>query len=146
MKKNVYVIFRLGAPSLLKLDVDAILHLASEDEDLVGTPIPFGLVSLFKTELSADDIKQRYLDTAKELDDHVPIIIWDLLSDSAAYDFRDFPNVIDMFNQFTEYHGINKNVINVVLDLDEILDKISRTGIDSLTDRELSLLKDASKE
>ena len=150
MKKKTYFVFRLGLPEILSIDQIALGQISYNDNDLVGASLPFGLLSLINTDLSADEIVDRYKSAAGELHDHAPVIVWAFDDPNSGMDLSDYTNVSDMISDFIEMHDLDtptKNDIETTpLDLDSILDKISREGMDSLTASELSHLKNASNQ
>ena len=148
---KIYCILRLGVERICTIDAVALGEMAEGDgENIIGAGLPFGLVSIIKTTNSAADIKDSYMRAAELENDHAPVIVFDLGSKDVAFDLKDFPQVQDVIDEFMSVQGrstlFKSNVKNDIsnLTLDGVLDKITREGMESLTDVELDLLKNES--
>ncbi len=156
-KKNldtVYGIIRLGISELCEIDTLAMTSIIDPGvHDIIGVGTPFGLFSIVNTSASAEYIKNEYLKVSKKLNDHAPVIVWDLDSPSSDFDLRDFPQIEETIDEFYKRYN-NKDYIPFsdleedevepeAETIDEVLDKISREGMSSLSDTELDLLKNA---
>jgi hypothetical protein len=147
MKKPIFIL-RLGIASIIDLDINAIGHLQDELKDIARCFLPFGMLAIVNTDLSPREIKELYVEQAEILDDHAPVIVWDPASTSAAFSLIDFPIVQDMMNEWEAYHDVD--IIPVKNDmcnmtLDELIDKVGRTGRESLTPLEFARLEMLSK-
>ena len=149
MKKPMFIL-RFGAERLLDLDRQALGHLQDELEDIAGCVLPFGILTIIMTDQSPTQLKDLYVNAARELDDHAPVVVWDPKSDLVVMDLRDFPQVSQMINAFEEHHDLKvspekNNIDSCNLSLDELIDKVGRTGRDSLTPIEFARLEMLSK-
>ena len=143
-------ILRFGAERLLDLDRQALGHLQDELEDIAGCVLPFGILTIIMTDQSPTQLKDLYVNAARELDDHAPVVAWDPNSDRVVMDLKDFPQVKQVMETFEEFHDLTltpekNNIESCNLSLDELIDKVGRTGRDSLTPIEFARLKELSK-
>lgn len=149
MKKPIFIL-RLGVDRLIDLDKLALGHLQEELEDIAGCVLPIGILTLMMTDQTITQLKDLYLGAADELDDHAPIVVWDPTSDKVVMDLRDFPQVKDMVTAFESHHEVTifpdrNNIDSCNLSLDELIDKVGRTGRESLTPIEFARLEMLSK-
>ena len=149
MKTPIFIL-RIGTSELLEVDRDVIGHLQEEIEDAVGCALPFGILTIVSTDKSASELRDLYMDAANKLDDNAPVIIWDPSSDSVAINLSDYPQVRSVIEAFEEHNGpILPNPINNILShdlsLDDLIDKVGRTGRGSLTSVEFARLEKLSK-
>lgn len=159
-KKNsdrIYGIIRLGISELCEIDALAMNSIIEPGvHDIIGVGTPFGLFSIVNTDYSAEYIKNEYVKFSKKLNDHAPVIVWDLDSSSSDFDLRDFPQIKETIDEFYKRYN-NKDYIPFsdleedevepeAETVDEVLDKISRGGMSSLSEAELDLLKNASNK
>lgn len=149
MKKPIFIL-RFGVERLIDLDKLALGHLQEELEDIAGCVLPFGILTLMMTDHTVAQLKDLYVNAADELADHAPIVAWDPASDRVVMDLRDFPQVKDMVAAFESHHKVNifpdrNNIESCTMSLDELIDKVGRTGRDSLTPIEFARLEMLSK-
>ena len=149
MRKPIFIL-RFGVDRLIDLDKLALGHLQEELEDIAGCVLPFGILTLLLTDQTITQLKDLYLNAADELEDHAPVVVWDPKSDLVVMDLRDFPQVSQMINAFEEHHDLKvspekNNMDSCNLSLDELIDKVGRTGRDSLTPIEFARLEMLSK-
>lgn len=149
MRKPIFIL-RFGVERLIDLDKLALGHLQDELEDIAGCVLPFGILTLILTDQTITQLKDLYLDAADELEDHAPVLVWDPNSDRIIMDLRDFPQVRQMIAEFEKHHGLTlspekNNIDSCSLSLDELIDKVGRTGRGSLTPIEFARLEMLSK-
>ena len=108
----------------------------------MGAPFPLGVVSVLYTDLSASDINKVFKDVEDEIGDVLPVIVFNYGDPNIIMDLR-LDNIEDMMSEVDEFVEDQKPIVH--LTLDEILDKISRTGVESLDSEELALLKSFAK-
>lgn len=143
MKKKVIVI-RFGSSAATKADLEAVSKITNGSLDAAACPSPFGLISIFFTDLSPAEITDIYTKTAAEMGDTLPTITFE--SDGpVGYHFD--PAFFDHFegcNQaFDERFGTSSN--ECTLTLDELLDMVKAKGLSNFTEEELKRLKELSK-
>ncbi len=147
MKKPIFIL-RLGIETIVEIDKVSVGHLQEELEDIAGCSLPFGILSIINTDLSPKELKDLYVQAAEELGDHAPVVVWDPSSKDATFDLRDFPQVKDMIDAWEAHY--DKDLIPQKNDmcnmtLEELIDKVGRTGRDSLTPLEFARLEFLSK-
>ena len=133
---------RLGASKPDDVDVISIYRIR-EDLNVVGCEVDGNILSLFMTDKSIEELHDIYKDTANEFGVSVSVIIWKANQTESLFDIHK-PNVKEAIKHFEQLNNIslsNEPKPVVELTVDEILDKISRAGIDSLTQEELTRLK-----
>lgn len=139
-------ILRLGRDEPIKADVEIMNILTNGELNVAGVSLPVGVLSLLKTTKTAAEIKDLFLEMEEKHDDVLPVIIWDAKDESTQSHFGDMSK--GMLEAFIEEWGDveenNKKKVNS-LTVDEVLEKITREGMDSLSEEEMTLLKNASK-
>ena len=150
--KNPIFILRLGNSRLCDIDREAIGDLLLDEHDVIGCQLPIGIISIVTSDLSPSDLVDKYSQAADKLNDHGPVVAWNPRTEDASFNlFKDFKVVKELiteweghFNEelFPIKNSIKEDVCN--LSLNDILDKIVRTGKDSLTPTEFARLKSFS--
>jgi hypothetical protein len=148
MKKPIFIL-RLGIERLASIDRSAVGELQEEEMDILGCTIHgIGILSLVTTELSPSELVERYSQAASDLNDHGPVVAWNPRSEDASFNiFKDFKVVQDVIDQWEAHFDDTLLTIKTKdqevceLSLDELLDKVGRTGRDSLTPLEFARLK-----
>ena len=143
-------ILRFGAERLIDLDKLALGNLQEELEDIAGCILPIGILTIIVTDQSPTQLKDLYVNAAKELNDHAPVVVWDPASDDASFDLRDFKQVKELIAEVERHHDITllpekNNIETCTMSLDELIDKVGRTGRDSLSAIEFARLELLSK-
>lgn len=143
MKKKLIVI-RFGTPTPTKGDMAAVAKITGGSLDAAGCPSPFGIVSIFHTELSPAEVTNIYTEVAAEMDDCLPTIAFEA-DGPVGYNFDE--RFFDHFEKcniaFDERFGTSR--VECTMELDELLDLIHEKGLENLTDVELTRLKELSK-
>ena len=145
-KESPVFVLRLGSDKPVKGDITAVSKIR-EDLDVSGCSIGVGILNLMMTDLTVEEIRGIYKESAEEVGDFLPIVIWRAdQPEHCAIDLG-IPIVSEMIQKFEEQHGPilggpAKPTCN--LTLDELLDKISRAGVESLTQEEVARLKSLS--
>jgi len=135
---NNLVIVRFGNLKPTKPETILLNEIAKEHA-LCCTLGTIGIVSIIQTELSLQEVSQLYQDLGKDLDDSYPVIISRL--GESAFDFGPMvPQFTTMVDAFKESIG-EKTYYTI----DQLLDKISQVGYDSLTGEEKKALDNLSK-
>ena len=140
MKRPVFIL-RLGQTYILPADTDAMVKILDdseyEDHELLGADVRIGVLSILLTDVSIQDIVNTY----KETNDYMPVVVWEADSKTTAFDLDNeaVQKLIDEFcklNKIEDFYGTECN-----LELDELLDKVSRVGEIGLTTKEFTRLK-----
>jgi hypothetical protein len=149
MKKPIFII-RFGIERVANIDRKAIGDLQLDDCDIIGCALPWGIISLVTSELKPSELVERYSQAASDLNDHGPVVAWDPHSEGASFNLvEDFPIVKEMIDEWEAHFDEDlipkKNKIEKCnLSLNDLLDKISREGKESLTPLEFARLKSFS--
>lgn len=139
-------VLRLGSDHPVRADYSAIQNIR-EDMEVMGCPAGIGIINLFMTDKSAEQIRDLYKEAASEAGDTLPVVVWRAdRPDACTFDI-DLPQINEMVKVFEEKHSVairkgSKPVCD--LTMDELLDKITRMGFDSLTGEEVARLKKLS--
>lgn len=138
--KNRLAILRLGTDAPITGDAVMLAGLV-KDGNIIGGPVPGGIITLIHTEASKSDIVRLAREAEAELGDCLPVFVWDIDEDVTNIDqFEVYQEMVKQFNEMTGKSG--PTVIH--MSIDDVLDKINRSGLESLTDEELSLLKNSN--
>ena len=104
MKKPIFIL-RIGMESLITIDRIAIGELQTEESDVLGCPLPFGVLSIVLTDLSPSDLVERYNKAALDTNDHGPCLAWDPRSEDASFNLvKDYPHVQNLIKQWESMH------------------------------------------
>jgi hypothetical protein len=140
--KRAVVVLRFGISQPSVGDIEAIKRLTDGTMEAMGHPHPIGIVSVLYTDMELSEIKQVFNDVEEDTNDFLPVMIFNWGDPNVQFDLKT-DDIEDMFNHVPNFCEDQKEV--VVLTLDDILDKISRTGVESLEQEELALLKSFAK-
>lgn len=143
MNESPIFILRLGVPVPTVGDMAAVKEIR-EDLNIMGTGTPVGVLSLLMTDKTPEEIKNIFAAAAEETEDTLPVVIFRADAPDAVTIDLGLENVADMIETFEQVNGIKlftEGKPQCTLTLDELLDKISRTGMDSLTEAEVVRLK-----
>jgi hypothetical protein len=140
--KRAVVVLRFGIPVPSVGDIEAIKRLTNGSMEALGCAHPTGMVSVLYTDLELTEIKQIFNDVERDVNDFLPIMIFNWGDPNVQFDLKT-DDIEDMFNHISTFCEDQKQT--VTLTLDDILDKISRTGVESLEQEELALLKSFAK-
>lgn len=139
-------VLRLGSDHPVRADYSAIENIR-EDMEVMGCSASVGVLNLLMTNKTADEIRDIFKEAARAAGDTLPVVVWRAdQPDTCAFDI-DLPHINEMVKTFEKMHGVailkgTKPVC--VLTMDELLDKIARTGFESLTEEEVTRLKKLS--
>jgi hypothetical protein len=146
-KKEVPMfVLRLGSSHPVKGDYVAVEKIR-EDMNVMGCSVNVGVLNLLMTNKSAEEIRDLFKETAAELGDVLPIIAWRADQPEFGAVDIDLPHVTEMIQSFEQVNGVailKESKPTRALTMDELLDKISRTGYESLTTEEVARLKSLS--
>ena len=139
-------VLRLGSDHPVRADYSAIENIR-EDMEVMGCPAGVGVLNLFMTNKSAEEIRDLFKEAAIEAKDTLPVVVWIADSPNECTFDIDLSQINEMVKPFEEKHGVgiregSKPIC--VLTMDELLDKIARTGFDSLSREEVARLKKLS--
>jgi hypothetical protein len=139
-------VLRLGKNQPVKGDLIAMEKIR-EDLNIMGCPVDFGILNILMTDLSAEEIRDLFKEAADEMGDTLPVVVW--RADQPEFNAFDLdqPHVNEMIQFFEEANGLailKGSKSTCYLSLDDLLDKISRAGFNSLTSEEVALLKSLS--
>ena len=150
MMKEAFVIIRFGGNEPLDQDIAAINAICGEDnlDGQMGMPLPVGIMSLVYTESTIDYISKVYNILMKETDEILPFMVFKLYDNSVNFDFclhkiNDKISFKDMKEAFEKHHGLNNN--KTIWSMDDLLDRISKVGVNGLTEEETAALQELSK-
>ena len=149
MKKKIAV-FRFGCNAPTKSDVIAVvqkLNLDIEAGEVLGCPMPAGMVSLILTDKTVAEVKQAFEEAATENNDSLPVIVLDEegLKGTNLTDlgFEDFARMNQVFDR---EHGTGpKDGMQCTLSLDELLDLVNQVGVEGLDEAQFTRLNELSK-
>lgn len=150
MKKKIAV-FRFGSMVPTKADVMAVvekLNLNIEEGEVLGCPMPGGMVSLIHTDKSIAEVKQAFKEAADDCDDTLPVIVLDEIGlrgvDLTSMGFENFANMNKVFDK--EYGTGATSGKDCTMSLDELLDLVNQVGVNGLNEEQLTRLKELSSE
>lgn len=135
MNEVTMIVIRLGVPHPCKGDMIAA-KLIREDLNIAGSAIPVGIVNIFKTDKSVSEIMDIFRQAESEANDNLPVVVFKL-EDRESCAMKLNQDHID--NLIQEFEAAERKQVNMTLD--DLLDKIHREGMSSLTEPELDLLK-----
>tara|TARA_Y100000385_G_C12665893_1_gene455811 strand:- start:95 stop:523 length:429 start_codon:yes stop_codon:yes gene_type:complete len=139
--KNKIAILRLGTDIPISGDSLMLEGLISSG-NMIGGPIEGGIITLIYTDASKEDIITRAKDAEIALDDCLPVFVWDIEKDENIFtNIGSIPFIQGMIKEFNKMIGRTERV-TINMTIDDVLDKINQNGLDSLSEVELSLLKD----
>lgn len=139
--KNKIAILRLGTETPLHGDTLMLEGLISPT-NMIGGPIQGGIITLIYTDASKEDIIARAKAAEEALNDCLPVFIWDIEKDENVFTNFGSLNLMQiLIRDLNQMIGSTERV-TVNMTIDDVLDKINQSGIDSLTEVEMSLLKD----
>ena len=152
MKRPIFIL-RFGKTSVLPIDVETLANFDQERGDVMLHPVPMGLLILVTTDMSPEGVINLYGEIAEGLGDIAPAIAWraDEESDSVNNNIGKYIHHVDAMKEEWEkcfgkkMAGQKEKIEICFMSLDDLLDKVSRTGMDSLTDAEVTRLKSFSK-
>lgn len=136
MKEVTMIVIRLGMPMPCMGDIIAA-KLIREDMNITGAPMPIGLFNIFKTDKSVSEILDIFRQAEIEADDTLPVIVFKLEDRESCGMNLKMDHIDDLIKKFEEPG--RKQEVNMTLD--DLLEKIHKEGIDSLTESEFDLLK-----
>ena len=143
MNESPIFILRLGLPVPTVGDMAAVERIR-EDLNIMGTGTPVGVLNLLMTDKTPEEIKNMFAAAAEETGDTLPVVVFRANAPDAIAIDLGLENVAEMIETFEKTHGITlfkEGKQQCQLTLDQLLDKISRTGMDSLTEEEVARLK-----
>lgn len=141
---RLVAILRLGKDDPCTGDVRAMKKLTGGDlSKATGASLPFGIISMLYTDLSAEYITNVYIEAEGD-DDMYPVIVWDVDSTTSGVYLSMLQDIYDELVEASRTLAKDTNGSSIILSIDDVLDKINREGIDSLSERELALLKGGS--
>lgn len=142
MAERAVVILRLGQSEPCGGDFEVMKELSDGDlKQIVGCSVPFGVMSILNTDKSNEDIVELFKGVEAE-NDNYPVLVWDLDSpDFCIYLAELQPLFNELKKAYYETLGDLRKKEPVLKTIDEVLDKINKEGIDSLSEYELALLK-----
>jgi len=154
MKK--VLIIRFGIPDFLDLDIEIIEKSAKNGS---CSAVPFGAIGLMiylETDLEIDELRSYMVELyeskkeilkSKKLDNTYPFLILDIESKDIGLHLNSINPRIDQFfkNIGMELQDTSISSKSCKMTLDELLSKISESGINSLTKEEKRRLDELSK-
>ena len=151
MKKNHIVIIRFGKPTLVSSEIKAMFEkglVTSPECGCSGNLGMEGHIMLLNTDLSAQEVVDVFKEAEEEAGDNLPMFAFNLVDCGLNLKDDTFKNVHELIAVYKERFGLNDLELGkevCTMGLDELLEKISREGIDSLTEEEHAHLKSLKK-
>ena len=141
--KKLFAI-RFGMPTAVKGDHLAIDRLGCLSTSM-GAGSPFGVISIFGTDKSPAQVAQIFKEVADELDDQLPIIVWEEGDQVAANMSPEFFSEFELMSKaWDQEFGGGRT--QCTLSLDELLELVYSKGMSNLSTEELTRLKELSKK
>jgi hypothetical protein len=114
-------------------------------ETSAGCGTPFGVLSIFGTDLSPSEVTAIFKQVELECNDQLPVLVW---TDGDAIGVHLSPEFFEHFEpmnaEWERYHGTSA-IKRCTLSLDELLDIVAMKGMDGLTEDQLTRLKELSR-
>lgn len=144
--KKLVVIFRFGSTTPTVGDMRAMEIITEGSMHAMGCPTPVGIASVVYTNFSIEEISNHFKTAAEEASDLLPILAfyWGDENIGVNMECEAFLEMMSCADDFIQDSEQQKPV--VTLSLDDVLDKISREGIDSLSQEEMTLLINESRK
>jgi hypothetical protein len=146
MKKKV-IIIRFGNQKPLPKEFPIFEEIGMEYGG--GCSFAAGIISLFMTTKTPDEIVEMYRKVAEETDDQLPVIVeyFDPIKHASLVESPVFfPELKKMNTMFDSAYGsAETRTKECTLSLDELLDLVSAKGIKGLTSDEYKRLQELSK-
>lgn len=154
MKNKTYLIIRMGKNEVISGDMKAISEIQPDLKAMGMSLGDTGVLSIVYTELSKQEIIDVYLDAANQLGDILPVVVFEC-DQAHLNEFKSILTIPGVKQLIKEYESIfNRSVLTgsdspsnrpqCELTLDQLLDKITRVGLDQLSQPELARLKSLS--
>jgi hypothetical protein len=140
--KNL-VIFRFGTEHPVTGDA-ALTELLVEEHNalFIGTGIPGGVITIVRADLTPEQLIELSNKTEAETGDTLPSIAWEL--ESGHSNLEEYDVFKELKDKFLDATGHDDSRVVIQMTIDDVLDKINQSGLESLTEVELSLLKSQS--
>lgn len=151
---NKLVTIRFGTPELIKSECRVI---ESKSADLGKTftfPFPpIGVIHIFETELTAEELSQSFQESARESGTFLPVMIFPLETFEAQVEVKESP----IFEALQVFFGVAKKELlgkstpvkstpeKCELSLDQLLDLVNQKGVQGLTKTEKLQLQKLSE-
>ena len=137
---NTLLLFRFQDSEPLDLDIFLFERVMYRKDSLKYKPTPFGFVALIQTKLSVRELHKRYLRKEKKHKRALPLFILNLRSERVECEGTFF-RMGDLSKTCIRRTKVQtKSGPESIPSGDDILDKISEKGMDSITDFERNML------
>lgn len=142
MSERAVVILRLGNTQPCEGDFKVMQQLSDGDlKDILGASLPMGVISILNTDRSNQEIIDLYKGVESE-NDIYPVMVWDLESVDFNMYLSEMEPIWEGIKEAYENTLAKQRIRGPILKtIDEVLDKINREGMGSLSEQELALLK-----
>lgn len=142
MSERAVVILRLGNTQPCEGDFKVMQQLSDGDlKDILGASLPMGVISILNTDRSNQEIIDLYKGVESE-NDIYPVMVWDLESVDFNMYLSEMEPIWEGIKEAYENTLAKQRIRGPILkSIDEVLDKINREGMGSLSEQELALLK-----
>lgn len=142
MSERAVVILRLGNTQPCEGDFKVMQQLSDGDlKDILGASLPMGVISILNTDRSNQEIIDLYKGVESE-NDIYPVMVWDLESVDFNIYLSEMEPIWEGIKEAYENTLAKQRIRGPILkSIDEVLDKINREGMGSLSEQELALLK-----
>ena len=141
--KRVFVL-RFGVPGPTRGD-HMVIDTIGCRETSAGCGTPFGVLSIFGTDLSPSEVTAIFKQVELECNDQLPVLVW---TDGDAIGVHLSPEFFEHFEpmnaEWERCHGTSA-IKRCTLSLDELLDIVAMKGMDGLTEDQLTRLKELSR-
>ena len=141
--KKVFVM-RFGVPTPTRGDMMAIKTIGCM-ETSSGCGTPFGILSIFGTDKSPSEIAQIFKEAAMECNDNLPVMVWEQGDTVGLHLDQAFFEHFEPMNAEWEKEFGSGAIKKCTMSLDDLLDIVAMKGMKSLTEEQLTRLKELSK-
>lgn len=151
MAKPIFI-FRIGTRKILNLDKEIAQNLVNENAELSVSFVSNGLIGIYLTEVSIPNIKDMVRELSFKHANENPIVVWEAGKGEINLLFEDdlvFTQLIRVFesnNDISILDLTDKQEEELELSMDQLLDKISVSGLDGLSEYEAVRLKNLTNK
>lgn len=145
------LIMRFGGMAPLAIERRFITQIvnAEEQPNAVGITMGGGLLSIIRTEMSAEQVAEEYRVMQEQSGVPLPIVVFEVGSTGTSFSLDGHPlskQLVDLFNlrDIKKPDSVVTSVCN--LTLDQLLDLVAQKGLKKLSADELARLKELSKK
>ncbi len=148
---NKILVIRFGKPFPIRKEIELIRTIVDDSQDpetALGTNMNGGLVSVFTTSMSAQEVSKAFHDLAEKHRDELPTVVKDLKTGETILDLQGQETAHGLLKHVGFLSAIdphNEHETQCFMTLDQLLDKVRDHGRSSLTEAEMKRLQELSK-